>query len=129
MTSSLTRSSAAKPVRAVHLGLGAFHRAHQAWYTAHAVDGDEWGIAAYTGRSPDAAHVLSAQGGLYTLIERSPGVDRAEIVDSISEAVDGADVSHLIGTLSRPEVSVVTLTITEAGYGIRAGQPSGRCSR
>jgi len=124
VTVPLTRSSAGKPVRAVHLGLGAFHRAHQAWYTAHAVDGDEWGIAAYTGRSPDAAQALSAQGGLYTLIERSPGADRAEIVDSISEAVDGADVSHLIDTVSRPEVSVVTLTITEAGYGIQAGRPS-----
>ncbi len=124
MTASFTRSSAAKPIRAVHLGLGAFHRAHQAWYTAHAVDGDEWGIAAYTGRSPDAARALSAQEGLYTLIERGPQGDRAEIVDAISAAVDGADVGHLIDTLSRPEVSVVTLTITEAGYGMRGSRPN-----
>jgi fructuronate reductase len=124
VTASLTRSSAAKPVRAVHIGLGAFHRAHQAWYTAHAVDGEDWGIAAYTGRSPDAARALSAQDGLYTLIERGPRADRAEIVDAISVAVDGSDVGHLIDTLSRPEVSVVTLTITEAGYGMRAGRPT-----
>ena len=124
MTASLTRSSAAKPVRAVHIGLGVFHRAHQAWYTAHAVDGEDWGIAAYTGRSPDAARALSAQDGLYTLIERGPRADRAEIVDAISVAVDGSDVGHLIDTLSRPEVSVVTLTITEAGYGMRAGRPT-----
>jgi fructuronate reductase len=124
VTASLTRSSAAKPVRAVHIGLGAFHRAHQAWYTAHAVDGEDWGIAAYTGRSPDAARALSAQDGLYTLIERGPRADRAEIVDAISVAVDGSDVGHLIDMLSRPEVSVVTLTITEAGYGMRAGRPT-----
>lgn len=123
MTPALSRSSAPKPVRAVHLGLGAFHRAHQAWYTAHADDGDDWGIAAYTGRSPRAAEALRAQDGLYTLIERGADGDRAAVIDSISEAVDGADIGHLMTTLSRPEVSIVTLTITEAGYGMPAGRP------
>ena len=40
----------AAPVRIVHLGLGNFFRAHQAWYTEHAPDAAEWGIAAFTGR-------------------------------------------------------------------------------
>ena len=57
------------PVRVVHLGLGAFHRAHQAWYTDRA--GPDWGIAAFTGRSPRAAEALAAQDGLYVLIERA----------------------------------------------------------
>ena len=43
---------AAAPVRLVHLGLGNFFRAHQAWYTDRAPDAAEWGIAAFTGRSP-----------------------------------------------------------------------------
>ena len=43
------------PVRIVHLGLGAFHRSHQAWYTHQAGDAADWGIAAFTGRRPDAA--------------------------------------------------------------------------
>ena len=60
----------APPVRIVHVGLGAFHRAHQAWYTAHASDAGEWGIAAFTGRSPLAADQLSAQDGVFTLVER-----------------------------------------------------------
>lgn len=42
----------AAPVRIVHLGVGNFFRAHQAWYTEHATDAAEWGIAAFTGRSP-----------------------------------------------------------------------------
>ena len=61
-------------VRIVHLGLGAFHRAHQAWYTERA--GDGWGIAAFTGRSPDAARQLTRQDGLYTLVERAADGDR-----------------------------------------------------
>lgn len=47
------------PVRIVHIGVGNFHRAHQAWYTAHAPDADEWGIAAFTGRRPDMAKALA----------------------------------------------------------------------
>ena len=41
---------AAAPVRLVHLGLGNFFRAHQCWYTEHAPDAADWGIAAFTGR-------------------------------------------------------------------------------
>jgi fructuronate reductase len=103
-------------VRAVHLGLGNFHRAHQAWYTENAPDAKEWGIAAFTGRTPRAARVLSAQEAVYTLIERGAPGDRARRIEAISAAVDGADLSTLTSTLARPEVSVVTLTITEAGY-------------
>ena len=40
-----------RPVRLVHLGLGGFFRAHQAWYTGAAPDAEQWGIAAFTGRS------------------------------------------------------------------------------
>ena len=59
------------PVRMVHLGLGAFHRSHQAWYTQHAGDSAQWGIAAFTGRRPEAAAVLAEQDGLFTVVERS----------------------------------------------------------
>lgn len=101
----------------VHLGLGAFHRAHQAWFTAMAPDQQDWGIAAFSGRRPDAAAVLAAQDGLYTLIERAAEGDRAQIMDPLSQAHDGADVATLTRLLADPNVSVATLTITEAGYG------------
>ncbi|WP_077489706.1 mannitol dehydrogenase family protein [Sinomonas mesophila] len=106
----------APPVRIVHLGLGAFHRSHQAWFTAHAPDAAEWGIAAFTGRRPDAARTLSAQDGVFTLIERGPDGDRFELVGSIAEAVDGADTARLGELLAAPTTSIVTLTVTEAVY-------------
>ena len=112
------------PVRIVHLGLGAFHRAHQAWYTAHAGNADEWGIAAFTGRSPATAEVLSRQDGLYTVIERSSAADRYEILPSLVEARDGADISRLAEKFASPDVALVTITVTEAGYRLRAdGSP------
>ncbi|WP_458113130.1 mannitol dehydrogenase family protein [Arthrobacter sp. R1-13] len=106
------------PVRIVHLGLGAFHRSHQAWYTQHSRDSAEWGIAAFTGRRPDAADALAEQDGLFTLIERSGREDSFEVIGSIVEAVDGADVGRLCELVSAKETSVVTLTITEAAYGL-----------
>ncbi|MEO3940419.1 mannitol dehydrogenase family protein [Paenarthrobacter nicotinovorans] len=108
------------PVRIVHLGLGAFHRSHQAWFTQHAGDAGEWGIASFTGRRPDAAEVLAAQDGLFTVVERSDSGDTFEVVGSIVEAVDGANVGRLVELLAAPQTSVVTLTITEAAYGLGA---------
>jgi len=104
------------PVRIVHLGLGAFHRAHQAWYTARASDADDWGIAAFTGRHPAAAQVLAAQDGLYTVVERSESGERTSIGTAIVEAHDGADLTRLVELLAAPATAVVTMTVTEAGY-------------
>lgn len=110
---------AARPPRIVHLGIGHFFRAHQAWYTARATDAQEWGIAAFTGRSPRMAEVLTAQEGLYTLVERGPQTDSVEVVDSIVEARAGTDVERLVTLLREPTVAVVTLTITESGYRLK----------
>ena len=112
------RPSAKAPVRIVHLGLGAFHRSHQAWYTQHAGDTANWGIAAFTGRRPDAAQALAEQDGLYTVVERADTGDAFEIVSSIVEAVDGADTGRLAGLVAAAETAIVTLTITEASYGL-----------
>jgi fructuronate reductase len=100
----------------VHLGLGAFHRAHQAWWTGVVSRDDPWGIAAFTGRSPAAARLLAAQGGLFTLLVRAPSGDQPEEVCSISRAVDGADTAAFTACLADPAVGVLTLTVTEAGY-------------
>ncbi|WP_426977072.1 mannitol dehydrogenase family protein [Pseudarthrobacter sp. O4] len=110
------RPSAKAPVRIVHLGLGAFHRSHQAWYTHQAGDAAEWGIASFTGRRPDAALALAGQDGLYTVVERADGGDSFEIVSSIVEAVDGANVGRLAELVAAPATAVITLTITEAAY-------------
>jgi fructuronate reductase len=102
--------------RIVHLGLGAFHRAHQAWYTARAADAELWSIAAFTGRSPQAAEELAAQDGLYTLIERTAEDDSAEIMSTIVEAQPGSNVARLKRLLADPATAVVTITVTETAY-------------
>ena len=107
------------PVRIVHLGLGAFHRAHQAWYTRRASDASDWGIAAFTGRRPDAADLLAPQEGLFTLVERGPEGDRFEVIDSIVRVGSG---EQFVAALSDPAVAILTLTITEAGYGAAAAE-------
>jgi fructuronate reductase len=113
---ALCRSGDAAPVRMAHLGLGAFHRSHQAWWTGVVGRSTPWGIATFTGRSATAATVLAAQGGLYTLLVRGPETDQAEVVSSISRAIDGADTAAFTACLADPEVRVLTLTVTEAGY-------------
>jgi fructuronate reductase len=107
----------------VHLGLGAFHRAHQAWYTAHADPDREWGIAAFTGRSPEAATTLARQDDVYTLLTRGAEGDHVETIETIVAAHDGGDTDALREYLGRPEVTVVTLTVTEKGY---RRKPDGR---
>ncbi len=106
----------APPVRIVHLGLGNFLRAHQAWYTAHASDAAAWGIAGFTGRRPDTADDLRPQEGLYTLITRGADGDTFSVVGSLAAVHPAADHEAYLDYLRRPEVALVTITVTEAGY-------------
>lgn len=110
------RSLPKAPVRIVHVGLGAFARAHPAWYTAEADQANEWGIAAFTGRSASVAEKLAPQDGLFSVIERSAQADALTVVGSIVEAWDGTRLDRLVPLLAAPATSIVTLTITEPGY-------------
>ena len=100
----------------VHLGVGNFTRAHQAWYTSHSPDADQWGIAGFTGRRRDTADALAPQDGLYTLITRSGEGDTFELIGALSAVHAAADHEAYLDYLSRPEVAVVTITVTEAAY-------------
>jgi fructuronate reductase len=100
----------------VHLGLGNFFRAHQAWYTEHAPDAEQWGIAAFAGRSSELAQTLGTQDGLYTLITRAAAGDQFDVIGSVSRAHAAADHGAWLGYLASPQVRAVTVTITEAGY-------------
>jgi fructuronate reductase len=106
----------AAPVRVVHLGLGNFFRAHAAWYTDTAPDAGDWGIAAFTGRSATTALSLAEQDGLYTLLVRGSGGVTPRVVSSLSAVHPADDLDAFRDYLTRPEVGVVTLTVTEAGY-------------
>ncbi|MEW1718306.1 mannitol dehydrogenase family protein [Streptomyces sp. NPDC093109] len=105
--------------RTVHFGLGAFHRAHQAVCTEHAAarSGEPWGIAAVAPRSADTVAALRAQDGLYSVTERRGDGPVTRVVGSVTEALHmGADAARIDALLASPEVTVVTLTITEKGY-------------
>jgi fructuronate reductase len=104
-----------RPARIVHIGVGNFSRAHQAWYTA-ADPTRTWGILGFTGRRPDLADALAPQQGLYTLIERGPLTDRVSVIDAVCEVRPGTDLDGLVEALASPQTSIVTLTVTEAGY-------------
>jgi fructuronate reductase len=116
LSRSLPDTPAAAPVRMVHLGVGNFHRAHQAWYTAHSPDTNQWGIAGFTGRRRDTADALAPQDGLYTLITRSAEGDTFDLIGALTAVHAAADHETYLDYLSRPEVAIVTITVTEAGY-------------
>lgn len=105
----------------VHLGLGAFHRAHQAVYTdaALAAAGGDWRITGASLRSRAPADELVAQDGRYTLIERHPDGAHARVIGAIATALHaGSDAAALRAALTAPETKIVSLTVTEKGYGI-----------
>lgn len=103
------------PARILHLGLGNFHRAHQAWYTELAVDRAEWGIAAFSVRGPGLAERLTAQDGVYSLVERGAEADEVSVIGSLVEAHSG-ESPRFVELLASPQTAVVTLAITEGGY-------------
>ena len=109
----------AQAVGIVHFGLGAFHRAHQAWYTDLAMSGGErgWGIAGVSLRSDAVAQQLVPQDGLYSVTERGSGGDTTRIVGALREALVGErDREAITGHLAMLECRVVSFTVTEKGY-------------
>ena len=100
--------------RIVHLGLGAFHRAHQAVYT---FDAGGWEICGVAWRSRVVADAMRAAGGRYTLVERGPSVDRArEIAVHAETLVAAVEPDAVVARIAAADTAIVTLTITEGGY-------------
>ncbi|WP_322500506.1 mannitol dehydrogenase family protein [Streptomyces rochei] len=105
--------------RIVHFGLGAFHRAHQAVFTEHAAarSGEPWGITAVAPRSTGTVRELRSQDCLYSLTEHHPDGDRTRVVGAVVGALAmGPEAAAVDALLTDPEVTVVTLTVTEKGY-------------
>jgi fructuronate reductase len=110
----------------VHFGLGAFHRAHQAWYTDLAMSGDDrgWGIAGVSLRSGAVARRLNPQGALYTLTQRGKGEARTRVIGSLREALVGAaDGARIVERIAALECRIVSFSVTEKGY---ARAPDGK---
>ncbi len=103
----------------VHLGVGAFHRCHQAVYVDEclASGARDWGITGVSLRSGDTRDALAPQDGLYTLAVRDGGQQSLRVVGSLlSMLVAPEDPAKVLATLSDPEVRLVTLTVTEKAY-------------
>src|ERR1700733_12077847 len=112
------RSALARGV--VHIGAGNFHRAHQAVYfddLARSGISDQWGVTGVSLHSPDVKDLLSAQDGLYTVVQRGHDRQTARVVGSIGSVHyapnDGAAVGAALGD---PHTRIVSLTITSNGY-------------
>lgn len=106
----------------LHLGLGSFHRAHQAVYLHELIkSGDaSWTLAGGNTR-PDMAETmtaLAAQGGAYMLETISPaGEHRYERITSIRQVIPySADLAGLIAEGAKASTKIVSFTVTEAGY-------------
>ncbi|NED98897.1 mannitol dehydrogenase family protein [Phytoactinopolyspora halotolerans] len=104
----------------VHLGAGAFFRAHQAWYTHKLAEAGEreWGILASSQRSATVSAQLAAQDSLYSVLERpTHGAPSAHVVGVIrGSACAAADPEPILDAIADPHVHAVTLTVTEKGY-------------
>jgi fructuronate reductase len=103
----------------VHLGIGAFHRAHQAVFTEDAIAaaGGDWGICGVTERSATVVNQLAPQDGLYTVAVRGGAARGLRVVGSVRELRWAlADTEGLLDRIAAPSTTVVTLTVTEKGY-------------
>jgi fructuronate reductase len=103
----------------VHLGIGAFHRAHQAIYTDDAIASSRgaWGISGVSLRSPDVRDGLAPQNGLYAAVEKSRGGVRRRIVGSVREVLYlGDERARVDARLAAAETRIISLTVTEKGY-------------
>lgn len=105
--------------RLLHLGVGNFHRAHQAWYTevANRATDEPWRILGVSLRSASVRNALRDQDYAYTLsIGDASGttLTRIDVIDGVLVGPD--DAAAVIEAIACPQTSVVTLTVTEKGY-------------
>lgn len=110
---------AAQGAGIVHLGIGAFHRAHQAWYTdlAMAAGDRDWAITGVSLRSPGVAEQMNPQDGLYTVTERSEAGWHTRLVGAVRGVlVARGQRAAVIERIADPACHVVSLTVTEKGY-------------
>jgi len=102
----------------VHLGIGAFHRAHMAVY----VDGllaanPDTGIVGVSLRRPDTKDALAPQNGLYTVVVRDGERTSARVIGSILEVLDAnSEREKVLSLMASPDIGIVSLTVTEKGY-------------
>jgi mannitol 2-dehydrogenase len=110
-----------------HIGVGGFHRAHQAVYADdlfHLSGESQWGLCGVGLLKHDARirDVMLAQDCLYTVVERGARGEKARIIGSIVNFLYGpGNTQEVIEKLASPDRRIVSLTITEGGYYVHQG--------
>ena len=103
----------------LHIGVGNFHRAHQATFTDDLLNAGhtDWAILGASLKSPTVPSQLTPQDGLYTLAITTPEVVERRAVGAILDVIDASsDQTTLIAAMANPDIQVITLTVTEKGY-------------
>lgn len=103
----------------LHLGLGAFHRAHQAVMTEAVLNAGarDWGIVAASLRSAETRDALAPQDGLYTVATREDEREALQVVGVLRGLlVAPEDQGALLRAMVDPGIRIVSLTVTEKGY-------------
>ena len=114
---------AAQAAGIVHIGIGAFHRAHQAVYTddAMAAGDRDWGIIGVSLRSGDVAAQMGPQDGLSTVSTRSAVGTQLRLIGAVQKVLVAADDGQaVIDAIAAPTTHIVSFTVTEKGYLRRA---------
>lgn len=109
----------AQGVGIVHFGIGAFHRAHQAWYTDAAMSaGDRgWMITGVSLRSAAVAAQLNPQDGLYSLTERSAAGNQTRLIGAVRNVLVASNApAAVVSALAAPGTRIASFTVTEKGY-------------
>jgi fructuronate reductase len=113
----------------VHLGIGAFHRAHQAWYLDQLLNrtaasgGGPWGICGVSLRSPAIRDDLAPQDGLYTVLTREAERIECRVVGTVKQVlVAPENPGAVLSRLADPATRLVSLTVTEKGYCLDASR-------
>ena len=107
----------------VHLGIGAFHRAHQALVFDRALAAGDlrWGVTGASLRSPQVADDMNPQDGLYTLVTRDGDGDRPQVIGAVGAVlVAPRDPAALVARMADAATHIVSLTVTEKGYRLDA---------
>jgi fructuronate reductase len=99
-----------QPIHFLHLGLGAFHRAHQAVFIKQ-------NIVSVSMRKPDIADALTAESNKYEVIARDANGETTTLVESIKEALFyPRDLERITQIVRSPDLAAITLTVTEKAY-------------
>ena len=110
----------------MHIGVGSFHKAHQAVYTDDILSIEpSWGIIGASLKSTRAADQLNPQSGLYTLTTVSSGTAQHRLIGAIQHVISAGDAGGrdaLAEAIADPQIHIITVTATEKGYCARDGQ-------